>query len=104
MSLDHCIICGEHWPAVFCRHTYEQRVCHLAGVDAGDPLDRGTLVKVHRAMRTLDQSDLWPIRDRFNATNRAIRRVRELRHEYDLAVVEYAESIHHEIGRIVNAY
>lgn len=60
--------------------------------------------KVNRRLRKIDNSNLWPIRGRFNVTERAIRRVRQLRRD-GLGIdsrVEYHQVVENEIGQIVN--
>lgn len=57
--------------------------------------------KANKELRLKDDSHLWPIRGRFNATNRAIRQFR--RRGYDVSsVYEYKEVINNLISTIVN--
>lgn len=59
--------------------------------------------QINAHFRKIDDSKLWPICGRFNATERAIRRVRKFRREYgNLSPYEYYQSIENEISRIVN--
>jgi hypothetical protein len=100
-----CPSCGNpmNYPTS-CRCTFAKRVAALAGVDESAEMDRATVVKVNRAMRALDESDLWPVRGRFNVTDRAIRRTRAyLRETGDSPDVSlYATLVDGDISRIVN--
>jgi hypothetical protein len=51
--------------------------------------------------RAQDESHLFPIRGRFNVTERAIRRLRKLQVE-GLVIDNYAAALDAEISRIVN--
>ena len=58
---------------------------------------------INRLFREQDESHLWPINGRFNATERAIRRVREFqRHNGAVYGYEYAMMIDHALSIIVN--
>jgi hypothetical protein len=100
-----CPSCGNpmNYPTS-CRCTFAKRVAALAGVDESAEMDRATVVKVNRAMRALDRSDLWPIRGRFNVTDRAIRRTRNYLLETGGSpdVSLYATLVDDDISRIVN--
>ena len=63
-----------------------------------------TVRQVNKLFREKDESNLWPIRGRFNATERAIRRVRRniLPHLGGTGGAEYAEILSNEISEIVN--
>ena len=59
---------------------------------------------MNRLFRRQDESHLFPIRGRFNATERAIRRIRDARRD-GLVIddgLEYAYALDAEISRIVN--
>ena len=59
---------------------------------------------MNRLFRRQDESHLFPIRGRFNATERAIRRIRDARRD-GLVIddgLEYALALDAEISRIVN--
>lgn len=59
--------------------------------------------KINRLFRQNDDSHLWPICNEFDATERAIRRVRKLmRHNGAMAGFEYAYALDQEISLIVN--
>lgn len=102
---DPCPSCGDamRYPTS-CACPYELRVLALAGHNAADLPHLVGRRKINAAMRELDQSDLYPINGRFNATDRAIRRIRE----YERANgslgngFEYAAVVDGEISRIVN--
>jgi hypothetical protein len=100
-----CPACGE--PMMYptsCRCDYETRVWALAGLDDYAPATRANVIAVNRAMRALDDSGSWPIRSRFNGTNRAIGRVRR---EWGSTLFTdgldaYVRAVDETIGRIVN--
>lgn len=56
--------------------------------------------QINKLFRQHDESNLYPIRGRFNATERAIRRLRR-EHRYEDGL-EYAYALDSEISRIVN--
>ena len=56
---------------------------------------------INAVFRKHDQSGLYPIRGKFNATERAIRRLR--RNRLGLQGMEYAAALDCEISNIVNA-
>ena len=61
--------------------------------------------QINAYFRENDESHLWPICGRFNATERAIRRIRRLRQQ-GLCVypgLEYYQTLEREISDIVNA-
>jgi len=58
---------------------------------------------INKLYREQDQSHLWPIRGRFNATERAIRKIRHFaRHNGSVLGLEYAYALDQEISNIVN--
>lgn len=59
------------------------------------------IARINREYRRDDESHLWPICNKFDVTERAIRRVR--RQGYALYGLEYAYAIDHEISNIVNS-
>jgi hypothetical protein len=61
--------------------------------------------QINALFRQNDESHLWPIRGRFNVTERAIRRVRHdiLRHIGSTGGCEYAAILDAEIEHIVNS-
>ena len=59
---------------------------------------------INKLFRKQDESHLWPINGRFNATNRAIRRLQEAQRD-GLCIddgLEYALALDAEISNIVN--
>lgn len=65
---------------------------------------RANIAAINALFRRQDESHLYPIRGRFDATERAIRRLRRLARE-GLALepgLEYALALDAEIGAIVN--
>jgi hypothetical protein len=60
--------------------------------------------EINKLFREQDESDEWPVRGRFNATNRAIRRIQKLQRESGIYLegLEYALAVEHEISCIVN--
>lgn len=61
--------------------------------------------EINRYFRNNDESHKWPICGRFNATERAIRKLRKLRRDglYVSPGLEYYLSLERLIGEIVNA-
>ena len=61
--------------------------------------------QVNKLFRQNDESSLWPVNGRFNATERAIRRLRRnvLPHTGPTGGSEYAQMLDNEISEIVNA-
>ena len=60
--------------------------------------------QINALFRARDESHLFPVNNRFNATDKAIRRLQRLRRECLIAPgVEYALALDEEISRIVNA-
>lgn len=56
--------------------------------------------QINKHFRKINDSEKWPIKGRFNTTERAIRRIRKLFPE--LQGLEYALTLESEISRIVN--
>jgi hypothetical protein len=75
----------------------------IPGFDMYGWLDDRSVRIIHKVMMRIDDSNLWPISGRFNATNRAINRLRYNRHEgaYDCPY-SYWKSLEAEISAIVN--
>ena len=57
--------------------------------------------QINKYFRQNDDSQKWPICGKFNATNRAIRRIRK--NFSELHGLEYALTLENEISRIVNS-
>lgn len=60
---------------------------------------------INKEFRAADESHLWPINGKFDATERAIRAVRRYMRESgdDLAGLAYAYALDEELSRIVNS-
>lgn len=65
---------------------------------------RANRAAINRAFRAADESHLWPINGRFNATERAINRVQRYMRETgeDLTGLAYALILDDELSRVVN--
>ena len=65
---------------------------------------RNNTVAINRLFRAQDESHLWPIRNRFDATLRAIRNARKIMAEYGAPCegLEYALTVDAELSVIVN--
>jgi hypothetical protein len=65
---------------------------------------RRNTAEINRLFRRQDQSNLWPVNNKFDATERAIRRVRKFCHDggYTCTGLEYALNLDSELSRIVN--
>ena len=68
-------------------------------------LDAMSIRQVNKLFRFTDESRLWPISSKFNATERAIRRLRRLQHGglYFSGGAEYALALESTISDIVNS-
>jgi hypothetical protein len=71
---------------------------------AADHLDGLANIRaINRAYRDQDESNLFPIRGRFDVTERAIRQARKFQRATDAVYgLEYAYLLDHLIGQIVN--
>jgi len=65
---------------------------------------RANITEINRLFRRQDESHLWPINGRFDATERAIRRLRRLAREGACIEpgLEYALALDAELSAIVN--
>jgi hypothetical protein len=62
------------------------------------------IAMINRLFARQDESHLWPINGRFDATQRAIRRLRRMRTEVEINPgLEYALALDAEISRVVNS-
>ena len=59
-----------------------------------------TVRQINKRYRAADESHLWPICNKFNATERAIRHLRAVRRE--CIMDDYAAELDAELTRIVN--
>lgn len=65
---------------------------------------RANRAAINREFRAADESHLYPIRGRFNATERAIRNVqRSMCDSDELSGLEYALALDAELSRVVNS-
>ena len=61
--------------------------------------------QIRKVFRAADESHLWPVCGRFNATERAIRRLARLeREDGKLSSIEYAYALDGIISEIVNKF
>ncbi len=87
------------WKSFFaCRVKYEVSMCTFYNIDVSDM----TIRQINRLFRQHDTSTLWPICGRFNATERAIRRLQRTAEYTYTDGLEYALALDSEISRIVN--
>lgn len=81
---------------------FQQKLSEILKEDISDlALTR----KINALFRENDESKLWPVCGKFNATERAIRRIQQRRRQ-GLCVnagLEYALLLEEEISRIVNS-
>ena len=90
---------GTGWKSFFaCRVKYEVSMCTFYNIDVSDM----TIRQINRLFRQHDTSMLWPICGRFNATERAIRRLQRTAEYTYTDGLEYALALDAEISRIVN--
>lgn len=70
--------------------------------DIEDPRQNRTAI--NKIFREADESHLYPIKGKFNATDRAIRRAQKFSRQssIDMAGLEYSLFLKEEISRIVN--
>ena len=66
--------------------------------------ERGVRTIINRLFRAQDESHLYPINNRFNATDKAIRNVQRFERDSGCALygLEYAYAINNELSTIVN--
>jgi len=61
---------------------------------------------INKLLRAMDDSNLWPIHNKFNATNRAINRYNRLCVQYGCEIADsvysYSETVQSIISEIVN--
>lgn len=70
-----------------------------------DRMDGMSKREIRKIFRENDESAKWPICGRFNATERAIRRVARMEREGGrLSSLEYAYALDRTISAIVNAF
>lgn len=89
---------GTGWKSFFaCRVKYEMSMYTFYNIDVSDM----TIRQINKLFRQHDDSASWPICGRFNATERAIRRLWRADYGY-IDNLEYALALDSEISRIVN--
>lgn len=71
----------------------------------GKPIADMTNREINAYFRSIDDSHLWPICGKFNATNRAIRRLQKYQREGMVINpgLEYYYALEREISNIVNS-
>lgn len=75
----------------------------VAKAEEKSQTELGIRREINRIFRAQDDSSLWPIRGRFDVTERAIRRANKIeRANGAMSPLEYAYSLEAETGRIVN--
>jgi hypothetical protein len=65
---------------------------------------KAAIRKINDTFRAMDESHLWPVNNKFNATERAIRRVRDLRRR-GICIDDYYDyilTLDSVIDRVVN--
>jgi len=74
-----------------------EKTDHLTGI--------ANIRAINRAFREQDESHLWPVDGRFNATERAIRQAREFRRLSGASIngLEYCYLLDELLSNIVNA-
>lgn len=65
-----------------------------------EEIQNGSTRQINAYYRSIDESHLWPVCNKFDATERAIRRLRKLQHY--TGGLEYFVALDDEIGRAVN--
>jgi hypothetical protein len=66
---------------------------------------REFIKRVNNYYRQRDESHLYPVRGKFNVTERAIRRIRKLKRDGEcLDGLEYIYALSAEISKIVNSW
>ena len=80
--------------------------CLSRAVKRADDIEnpRANRTAINRAFRKVDESHLWPINGRFDATERAIRQARQYMRDAgtDMSGLEYALFLDSALSRIVN--
>ena len=73
-------------------------------IEALDLSERMQTIAINKAFRLQDDSHLFPIRNRFNATERAIKQARAIMSAYGQACIglEYCLTIDSRLSSIVN--
>ena len=79
------------------------RALHYGGLDMTklSDIENGTIRQINAYYRANDESHKWPICNKFNVTERAIRRLRACQH-YS-GGLEYFMALDGEISHIVNS-
>ena len=77
--------------------------CYPDGLTAAQ-INGLSIAQINKLFRRVDDSRLWPVCGRFNATERAIRRLRRYRRAgLELSPgLEYYDALEREISEIVN--
>jgi len=82
------------------QHLTPDQIADLAADKAG----QANIRAINALFRKQDESNLWPISGKFNATNRAIRRANQFQRESgDVYGLEYAYLVDSILSEIVNS-
>jgi hypothetical protein len=84
------------------RETKAMRKLKEKKIGENDQLTPTSKRIINKVFRQNDDSNLWPICGDFNATDRAIRRIKNLDYDFD-SNYEYATCIAHHVSQIVNS-
>lgn len=81
---------------------YNGTICLAVAFDVD--MSNLSILQINKLFRQSDESEKWPICGRYNATERAMRRLRKIRREYGFTMtnLEYALALDAEISKIVN--
>lgn len=64
--------------------------------------DGMSIRQINKFYRSTDTSELWPVKGKFNATERAIRKVRKMQQHDNMVGLEYAMALEQVLCDIIN--
>lgn len=64
--------------------------------------DGMSIRQINKFYRSTDTSELWPVNGKFNATERAIRKVQKMRKHHNMVGLEYAMALEQVLCDIIN--